>query len=51
MTDQLTIATAKWKAGDVRITGTASVVGKTVSVRTGSATGPVLGGALRGGLE
>jgi hypothetical protein len=46
VTDQLTIATAKWKAGDFRVTGTASVVGKTVSVRTGSATGPVLGGAL-----
>jgi hypothetical protein len=46
VTDQLTIATAKWKAGDFRITGTASVVGKTVSVRTGSATGPVLGSAL-----
>ena len=46
VTDQITIATAKWKAGDFRIIGTASVVGKTVSVRTGSATGPVLGSAL-----
>jgi hypothetical protein len=46
VTDQLTIATAKWKAGDFRVTGTASVVGKTVSVRTGLATGPVLGSAV-----
>jgi hypothetical protein len=46
VTDRVTIGTAKWKVGDFRVTGTASVVGKTVSVRTGSATGPILGSAL-----
>jgi hypothetical protein len=46
VTDQVTITSAKWKAGDFRIIGTASVVGKTVNVRTGSATGPVMGSGL-----
>jgi hypothetical protein len=45
VTDRVTIGTARWKSGDFRVTGTASVVGRTVSVRTGSATGPVLGSA------
>jgi Fibronectin type III domain len=42
VTDRVTIGTARWKSGDFRVTGTASEVGRTVSVRTGSATGPVL---------
>ena len=45
MTDQITITRAVWKPGDFRVDGTASRVGETVSVRTGSATGPVLGSA------
>ena len=45
VTDRITITTAKWKSGDFRVTGSASVVGKIVSVRTGSATGPVIPGA------
>jgi hypothetical protein len=46
VTDRITIGTARWKSGDFRVTGTASVVGRTVSVRTGSAGGPILGSAL-----
>jgi hypothetical protein len=45
VTDQITITRATWKSGDFRVDGTASKVGETVSVRTGSATGPVLGAA------
>jgi hypothetical protein len=45
VTDRVTIGTARWKSGEFRVTGTASVVGRTVSVRTGSATGPVIPGA------
>jgi hypothetical protein len=41
--DRITIATAKWKAGDFRVTGSGSVVGATVDIRSGSATGPSLG--------
>src|SRR3954471_9088135 len=46
ITDQITITSAKWKSGDFRIQGTASKVGATVSVRTGSATGPSMGSQL-----
>jgi hypothetical protein len=45
VTERVTIGTARWKSGEFRVTGTASVVGRTVSVRTGSATGPVIPGA------
>jgi Chitobiase/beta-hexosaminidase C-terminal domain/Fibronectin type III domain len=44
-TDQVTIGTARWKLGDFRVTGTDSLVGATVSLRTGSATGTVIGQA------
>jgi Chitobiase/beta-hexosaminidase C-terminal domain/Fibronectin type III domain len=44
-TDQVTITTAKWKSGDFRVTGTASVVGATVSLRVGAPDGPSLGNA------
>jgi hypothetical protein len=43
LTDRVTIATAKWKAGDFRVTGSGSFVGATVTIRSGSATGPILG--------
>jgi hypothetical protein len=46
VTDRVTITKAIWKSGDFRVTGTGSVVGNTVSVRTGSETGPILGNAL-----
>jgi hypothetical protein len=46
VTDQITITRAVWKPGDFRVDGTASRVGETVSVRTGSATGPVIGAAV-----
>jgi hypothetical protein len=40
--DTVTIGTAKWKAGDFRVTGTGSVVPATVSLRIGSPTAPVI---------
>ncbi|HEV7884678.1 MAG TPA: fibronectin type III domain-containing protein, partial [Solirubrobacteraceae bacterium] len=43
--DAITIATAKWKAGDFRVSGSGSVVGATVSLRVGSPTAPVIGTA------
>lgn len=43
VTDRITVTTARWKAGDFRVVGTGSAVGATVSVRTGSASGPVIG--------
>ena len=43
VTDKVTIGTAKWKAGDFRVTGTGSSVGATVTIRANSATGTVLG--------
>ncbi|MEO5834593.1 MAG: fibronectin type III domain-containing protein [Nakamurella sp.] len=44
--DQVQFATAKWKLGDFRITGGGSVAGATVTLRRGSATGPVLATAI-----
>jgi hypothetical protein len=44
-TDRVTIATAKWKAGDFRVTGTGSVSGASVTIRSGSPTGASLGNA------
>jgi hypothetical protein len=43
--DSVSIATAKWKAGDFRVTGSGTVAGATVSLRIGSATAPVIGTA------
>lgn len=43
--DRVTIGTAKWKAGDFRVTGTGSFLGATVLVRSGSPTGPVIASA------
>jgi hypothetical protein len=44
--DTVAIATAKWKAGDFRVTGGGTVVGATIKVHSGSLSGPVLGSAL-----
>jgi len=43
--DRVTISSAQWKTGDFRVIGTSSVVGGTVTVRAGSATGRILGQA------
>jgi hypothetical protein len=43
--DQVAIGTAKWKAGDFRVTGGGSVVGANIKVHSGSLAGPVLGSA------
>jgi hypothetical protein len=43
--DTIAIATAKWKAGDFRVTGSGSVATATVSLRIGSPTAPVIGTA------
>jgi hypothetical protein len=40
--DRVSIGTAKWKAGDFRITGSGSVIGATVLIHSGSLAGPVL---------
>jgi hypothetical protein len=40
--DRVTIGTARWKAGDMRITGTGSFVGATITIHADSPTGPVL---------
>ena len=44
--DTVTIATARWKVGDFRVTGGGTVVGSTIKVHAGSLSGPVLGSAL-----
>jgi hypothetical protein len=41
--DQVTIAQAQWKSGDLRISGTSSVVGGIITIRVGGPTGRVLG--------
>jgi hypothetical protein len=43
VTDKITIGTARWKAGDFRVTGTGDSVGATVTIRSGSKDGPSLG--------
>jgi hypothetical protein len=43
--DQVTIGVAQWKTGDLRIDGTSTVVGGTITVRVGGPTGRVLGQA------
>jgi hypothetical protein len=40
--DRVTIGTARWKAGDFRVTGTGSAVGATITVHQGSLGGRVL---------
>lgn len=40
--DQVAVGTARWKAGDFRITGSGSVVGSVVTIHSGSLAGPVL---------
>jgi hypothetical protein len=42
--DTLAVSKATWKTGDFRVVGTSSSATGTVSVRTGSATGPVITG-------
>jgi hypothetical protein len=45
VTDRVTIGVAQWRTGDLRIDGTSSVVGSTVTVHVGGPTGRVLGQA------
>ena len=49
-TDTISITTARWKAGDFRITGSGNVAGATVTVRAGSPTAPALGSATVGNI-
>ncbi|MCW2581225.1 MAG: hypothetical protein JWQ53_15 [Klenkia sp.] len=46
--DTLTVTRATWKAGDLRIEGTGTVPGATITIRTGGPTGTVLGTAVVG---
>jgi hypothetical protein len=48
VTDTVTIATAKWKTGDFRVTGSGSAVGAFLEVHSGTATGPII---ARGQVE
>jgi hypothetical protein len=48
LTDAITIGTAKWKAGDFRVTGSGSTVGAFLEVHSGTPTGPIL---ARGQVE
>lgn len=43
--DRVTVNLAQWRTGDLRIGGTGSTVGATITVHRGSATGPVVGRA------
>jgi hypothetical protein len=43
--DQVSIGTAKWKAGDFRVTGASSVVGGTITVHKGTLAGVPMGQA------
>ena len=43
--DRVTISQAQWKTGDLRIDGTSTVVGGTITVRVGGPTGRILGTA------
>jgi hypothetical protein len=45
VTDRVTIGVAQWRTGDLRIDGTSSVVGSTVTIRVGGPTGRILGQA------
>jgi hypothetical protein len=44
-TDTVTITRASWKVGDLRVEGTGSVPGATITLRSGGPTGTVLGTA------
>ncbi|MEN3301071.1 fibronectin type III domain-containing protein [Pseudonocardia sp.] len=48
LTDSVSIATAKWKSGDFRITGSGSAVGALLEVHAGTPTGLIL---ARGQVE
>lgn len=41
--DRVTIGLAQWKTGDLRIEGTSSIVGGTITIRVGGPTGRILG--------
>ena len=41
VTEQVAVTSAVWKSGDFRISGTGSVTGATISVRTGGFAGPI----------
>ncbi|RJT74312.1 hypothetical protein D6T63_18725 [Arthrobacter cheniae] len=43
--DRVTISLAQWKTGDLRIGGTSSVVGGTITIRAGGPTGRIIGTA------
>lgn len=43
--DRVTVDQAQWKSGDLRISGTSSVIGGIITVRVGGPTGRVLGQA------
>jgi hypothetical protein len=45
ITDAIAVTTARWKAGELRVTGTGSSDGATVTVRSGSPNGRALGSA------
>ncbi|WP_395400668.1 fibronectin type III domain-containing protein [Arthrobacter sp. UC242_113] len=45
VTDRVTIGVAQWRTGDLRIDGTSSVVGGTVTLHVGGPSGRVLGQA------
>jgi hypothetical protein len=51
VTDTVSIATAKWKSGDFRVTGSGSVVGALLEVRNATATGPGTTVLARGQVE
>jgi hypothetical protein len=41
VTEQVAVTSAVWRAGDFRISGTGSIAGATISVRTGGFAGPI----------
>lgn len=49
VTDRLTITSARWKSGEFRVVGTASMVGATVTVHRVTSTGAI-GAAIPGAL-
>ncbi|MEA2385391.1 MAG: hypothetical protein QOH72_5362 [Solirubrobacteraceae bacterium] len=51
VTDTVSIGTAKWKAGDFRVTGSGSAVGAFLEVRNATATGPGTTVLARGQVE
>jgi hypothetical protein len=51
LTDSVSIGTAKWKTGDLRVTGSASAVGAFLEVRNATASGPGTTVLARGQVE